>query len=77
MDPVDKAKEAEVRFRNQSLKRQQDHARETETPHVEDGIHYCIDCGDEIPEERMDARPESVRCVPCKQQKEQRERLYR
>jgi DnaK suppressor protein len=25
----------------------------------------CIDCGDEIPEGRLDARPDAARCVNC------------
>lgn len=25
----------------------------------------CVDCGDSIPEGRLRARPDAVRCVPC------------
>jgi DnaK suppressor protein len=32
-----------------------------------DGSSYgrCVDCGQEIPEGRLEARPEAVRCVAC------------
>jgi DnaK suppressor protein len=25
----------------------------------------CVDCGNQIPEERLDARPDAARCVSC------------
>jgi RNA polymerase-binding transcription factor DksA len=30
----------------------------------------CVDCGRELPEERLDARPEAERCVDCQQKVE-------
>lgn len=30
----------------------------------------CVDCGRELPEERLDARPEAERCVDCQQKAE-------
>lgn len=32
----------------------------------------CVDCGRELPEERLDARPEAERCVDCQQRAESR-----
>ncbi len=32
----------------------------------------CIDCGRDLPEERLDARPEAERCVNCQQRHEAR-----
>jgi DnaK suppressor protein len=32
----------------------------------------CIDCGQDLPEERLDARPEAERCVDCQQKAEAR-----
>jgi RNA polymerase-binding transcription factor DksA len=32
----------------------------------------CVDCGRELPEERLDARPEAERCVDCQQRHEAR-----
>jgi RNA polymerase-binding transcription factor DksA len=32
----------------------------------------CVDCGGELPDERLDARPEAERCVSCQQRVEAR-----
>src|SRR5437660_2368180 len=32
----------------------------------------CVDCGRELPEERLEARPEAERCVDCQQRVEAR-----
>jgi DnaK suppressor protein len=32
----------------------------------------CVDCGRELPEERLEARPEAERCVDCQQKVEAR-----
>jgi RNA polymerase-binding transcription factor DksA len=32
----------------------------------------CVDCGRELPDERLDARPEAERCVSCQQRVEAR-----
>lgn len=34
----------------------------------------CIDCGEPIPQDRLQARPASVRCIDCQERKERRER---
>lgn len=34
----------------------------------------CLDCGGELPEERLEARPEAARCVPCQSRYERRRR---
>ena len=31
----------------------------------EDSYGQCVDCGHEIPEGRLDARPDAARCVGC------------
>jgi DnaK suppressor protein len=31
----------------------------------EGGYGVCVDCGTEIPEARLEARPLSIRCVAC------------
>lgn len=31
----------------------------------EGGYGHCVDCGNEIPTARLEARPASVRCVDC------------
>jgi RNA polymerase-binding transcription factor len=38
---------------------------------VEAGTYgRCVDCGRELPDERLDARPEAERCVDCQQKAE-------
>ena len=32
----------------------------------------CVDCGRDLPDERLDARPEAERCVDCQQKVEAR-----
>lgn len=33
---------------------------------IEEGSYgRCVDCGQQLPEERLDARPEAARCVNC------------
>lgn len=77
MDDLDRAKDLEMQHRAASLAAQQQAAQETETPIVRDGVNYCIDCLDVIPKERIKARPESVRCIDCKELKEQQDRNHR
>ena len=43
---------------------------------IEDGVYgICDDCGRDITIERLNARPVARRCIRCKTQQEQRERL--
>jgi len=37
---------------------------------AEGGYGVCIDCGAEIPLQRLRAKPEAVRCIACQQQVE-------
>jgi DnaK suppressor protein len=38
---------------------------------VDDGSYgACVDCGQQLPDERLDARPEAARCVRCQQRRE-------
>jgi DnaK suppressor protein len=38
---------------------------------VEAGTYgQCVDCGRQLPDERLDARPEAERCVDCQQKAE-------
>lgn len=76
MDQLDKAKDIELDHRKRSLDSQLKKSIETEEPHEVDGIRYCLDCDDKIPNARLVARPESVRCVDCKSMKEDRDSRY-
>lgn len=74
MDELDRAKKLEMAARDAAIDAQILRAKETEPPLVADGIRYCLDCGEPIPQARLMARPESVRCVDCKQIREQKEK---
>jgi len=76
MDEIDLANIATARHQQQALANQQAAAQEAEQPLVIEGVRHCIDCGDIIPKARLDARPESVRCIDCKDIKEQRDRRH-
>jgi DnaK suppressor protein len=42
---------------------------------VDDGSYgRCVDCGHEIPAPRLEARPCTVRCVPCQSKRDRRRR---
>jgi len=75
-DDLDRAKDLEMHQRDVALKNQLAGAVETEEPLIIDGMRCCVDCGEVIPEERLRARPESVRCIDCKTFKEVREKRY-
>jgi RNA polymerase-binding transcription factor len=72
MDQLDHAKELEIKQREIALEAHFKNQKE-EPPHEVDGIRYCLDCDDEIPKKRLQARPEAVRCIDCKSDKEKRE----
>ena len=43
---------------------------------IDDGSYgNCVDCGHEIPEPRLEARPATPRCVPCQSKLDRRRRL--
>ena len=41
----------------------------------EDGNRYCLDCGEAIPQKRVQA-VDAVRCVYCAEKRERGSRLY-
>ncbi len=76
-DEIDRAKEREMADRDLALRTQLEKGLERETPLYIEGVRCFLDCYDPIPEERIAARPESVRCISCKTDQELRERQYR
>lgn len=73
MDQLDQAKQFEQLRRSIALKAQKQNRLPQEPPifNSESQI-ICIDCKLVIPPERIEARPESVRCVSCKTDLEMR-----
>ena len=52
------------------LQAQQERVREA-LARVDAGTYgRCVDCGSELPDERLEARPEAARCVNCQQRLE-------
>jgi DnaK suppressor protein len=42
---------------------------------VHDGSYgQCTDCGGQVPEPRLEARPSTARCVPCQAKRDRRRR---
>ena len=68
MDEIDRAKKQERFHRRISKGAQSDRRKEalSQTPLIIGGVRCCLDCREPIPEKRLQNRPESVRCVPCK-----------
>lgn len=52
------------------VRAQQERVREA-LERLEAGTYgRCVDCGAELPDERLEVRPEAARCVSCQQQAE-------
>lgn len=64
-DPLDNATELAERERESAL---QDALQNREpAQHVSHGEVLCIDCDDEIPAERLLAKPHAARCIDCQE----------
>ncbi|WP_081443580.1 TraR/DksA family transcriptional regulator [Methylophaga thiooxydans] len=74
VDVFDRAQEREQKDRDIAIQTVLRSSRETEQPDEENGIRYCLDCGEPIPNKRLEARPDAVRCVDCQNIKAKRER---
>ena len=77
MDVFDRAQELDTLFRAQALKA---HFVRRDSPspnpsHQGSGEIVCIDCGEEIGRARLEAKPESVRCIECQTKIERSARL--
>ncbi|MGZ4974660.1 MAG: TraR/DksA family transcriptional regulator [Burkholderiaceae bacterium] len=72
-DPIDRANDT-AQFNNDLAIQQHliDHTLPAQL--IVDGVVECIDCGDEIPVERLAALPNCVRCIDCQTMYEIRER---
>ncbi|WP_126456717.1 TraR/DksA family transcriptional regulator [Sulfuriflexus mobilis] len=72
-DPLDTAKQLEMEQRKKALdahaeKVANDIADLPAPCHDDDGNRVCCSCTVVIPKARLEAQPESVFCVPCKEQ---------
>ena len=64
-DLFDRAQQQEQENRERALGNQLA-KRRTETPDQDAaGNRFCLNCGERIASERLEAAPDAVRCVPC------------
>lgn len=67
--PAEAATDAELRereLREQLRWREREERLRAALAAIDAGTYgICVDCGEEIPEGRLKALPDSVRCVPC------------
>jgi len=69
-DQFDKAQELEQQFRDSAINHQLN-SNHKETPDEdENGTRFCLDCGVEIPTDRLEVESSAVRCVCCQSKKE-------
>jgi DnaK suppressor protein len=76
-DIIDHAQELDRQFNERALaanrkRREFSQIESLEEQVVVNGIHYCIDCGDDIPAGRIEAKPDAVRCTDCQGKKEKK-----
>ena len=71
-DIVDNAALAEERARAAGMARQQERAARREVPFVRDGVRVCRDCLEPLDAKRLEAAPDSVRCIECQRDQDRR-----
>lgn len=62
MDEIDLIQPHVERFQATALAEQQSHREPDDNPGTE-----CVDCGNEIPEERRQVKPGCRRCITCQE----------
>ncbi len=70
-DEIDAAQEIEDFDRTLALKKALAGQRKEE-PLVINGRRCCLTCEGPIPQKRLEANPDAVRCTPCQARKERR-----
>lgn len=65
MGREDVVQRAEDLTRNSAAETIIRHARPDQEPLTIDGKRHCVDCRQEIPAERLEAKPDAIRCCPC------------
>ena len=72
MGMTERAQEIEAKFREGAVTAAVKKARRVpdEDPLEIDGVRCCLTCEEPIPEKRLEANPEAVRCVACQDKHE-------
>ena len=76
-DIIDEANERADLFREAALTAKLAGGKPEERPLYLDGVRCCLDCEEPIPEARLDANPDAVRCTSCQTAKDNRDRAER
>ena len=76
MDIIDEANARADMFRENAVNAVRQN-NPPESPLYLDGVRCCLDCEEPIPEERLEARPDAVRCVECQTMNEAHEKAKR
>jgi len=70
MDECDLAARREEHYRDIAILRARTASSEEEPLYDSEGKRICVECEKRIPQKRLKARPEAVRCVECQARKE-------
>lgn len=72
MDIIDRAQEHDRELTKQAIAAARDPGVNiaAPVPLYIDGVRCCVDCKKPIPEGRLRIRPHAIRCVACKELKE-------
>lgn len=63
-DLFDRAQQQEQEFRERAIAQARRHPQE-QPDQDERGNRFCLSCEEQIADERLQAEPAAVRCVPC------------
>lgn len=74
-DLLDAAEQAEHRQRQEALDRTLAKAQEPLQLRI-DGQICCLDCEAPIAANRLAAKPDAPRCIPCQQRKELQDKIH-
>lgn len=72
MDILDKAQKLEALQNKNAIKKHQEQREQEPEQWIENGIVRCIDCGEEVGEKRLAAKPNAARCIYCQTYHEKR-----
>jgi len=73
-DDLDRAKDVEMQFRELSIDKTINGSQFPKQKLDENGRIVCLDCGDLLPQQRLDIEPKAARCVPCKEALENKQK---
>lgn len=70
MDECDLATQREEHYRDIAIRQARTAGPEEEPRYNDEGKRVCRDCATRIPQKRLKANPQAVRCIRCQERKE-------